>query len=94
MKKYLVKTTSVATDENKNFAGQVQICWIGKKERLCGMVGSHPEALHMVMPFNTYMAREYGYNRKDHAQRAYTLKHLDEDLPYWTVTAEIVEVEA
>lgn len=92
MKKYLVKTTSVATDENPNFAGQVQICWIGKGERLLGMAGSHAKATRMESPLNLYLAREYGYNRKDHAQRAYSFKHR-ENTRFWTTEAEIVEVE-
>ena len=92
MKKYLVKTTSVATDENPNFAGQVQICYYGKQERVLGMAGSHAKATHMESPLNLYLAREYGYNRKDHAKRAWSYRN-PENTKYWTTEVDVIEVE-
>lgn len=90
---YFIKITSVATETNKNFAGQTHTYLYGKEEALIETQGSKS----LQVEFSPYIAREYGYKRKCDAVRG--LKHhqqlnqwAEKEFPYWLSTAEIVEI--
>lgn len=90
---YFIKITSVATETNKNFAGQTHTYLYGKEETLIETQGNK----ELQVKFCSYLAREYGYNRKCDAVRG--MKHHQElnrwaekEFPYWTSTVEIVEI--
>ena len=89
-KMYFIKITSVATETNKNFAGQTHTYLYGKEETLIETQGNK----ELQVKFCSYLAREYGYNRKCDAVRG--LKHhqqfFEYDFPNWLSTAEIVEI--
>lgn len=90
---YFVKITSVATDANKNFAGQTHTYLYGKEETLIETQGNKT----LQVKFSPYIAREYGYKRKCDAVRSMK-RHQElnqwheKEFPYWTSTAEIVEI--
>ena len=87
---YFVKITSVATETNKNFAGETHTYLYGKQETLLETQGSKD----LKIKFSPYLAREYGYKRKCDAVRS--MKRHQEffeiDLPNWSQTAEIIEI--
>lgn len=90
---YFVKITSVATETNKNFAGQTHIYLYGKKETLIETQGNK----NLKIDFSSYLAKEYGYKRKCDAVRSMK-RHLELNqemfvkFPNWLETAEIVEI--
>ena len=49
------------------------------------------KAMHMVKKLNVYMIKEYGYSRRCDAARSWNYRN-PENSPYWSTTAEIVEV--
>ena len=88
--KYLIKETSVATQDNPNYAGEVSIVYFGKAEKMLAREGNHiPQDNYNHFD---YMLNEYGYNRLCDAKRSYAYKH-PENSRYWTSTVEIVEIE-
>lgn len=88
--KYLVKQTSIATQSNPNFAGEMSITYYGKGEKMVKREGTHIPCENFDR--TDYMLNEYGYNRLCDAKRAYAYKHPD-NTEYWTSTVEIVEIE-
>lgn len=89
MKRYLVKETSVATENNKNFRGQTQVNYYGKGDRSIAAI--YIQEPSMVSNRN-YLVREYGYKRKCDAERNWTYKNpLNSE--YWKSTVEIIEIE-
>lgn len=92
MKYYLVKETSVATDQNPSFAGEVAITHYGKDQYLLARSGSHAVTMHSEKAFNDYQIREHGYTRRCDAVRSWIYKN-PENTKYWQSTVEIVEVE-
>ena len=90
---YFVKITSVATETNKNFAGQTHIYLYGKEETLIETKRNKS----LQVKFSPYIAREYGYKRKCDAVRSMKRhqelnRWAEKEFPYWTSTAEIVEI--
>ena len=90
---YFIKITSVATETNKNFAGETHTYLYGKEETLLETQGSKD----LQVKFCRYLAREYGYKRKCDAVRSLKrhqqLNQWHEDnFPYWVSTIEIVEI--
>ena len=92
MIRYLVKETSVATKENRNFAGQELIGYFGKGDKMLAYFGSHAKATHTEMDFDIPMIIEYGYKRKCDAARCWTYKNPDRS-EFWDSEVEIVEME-
>ena len=91
MKKYIVNVTGNATQDYPNFAAQEFVAYHGKNQKLLGYEGGYVKALHMVKKLNVYMIKEYGYSRRCDAVRSWIYKN-PENSPYWSTTAEIVEV--
>ena len=90
---YFIKITSVATETNKNFAGKTHIYLYGKEETLLETQGNES----LKIDFSSYLAKEYGYKRKCDAVRSMKRHHelnqwAEKEFPYWTSTAEIVEI--
>ena len=92
MIKYLVKSTSVATPENRNFAGETSIYYYGKKGEVLCVEGDHAKRCHDERPMWMWGVREYGYDRISDAKRNWSFKNPQND-EYWKTTVEIVEVE-
>ena len=91
MKKYIVKVTGKATENNLYSAGQEFVAYYGKNQKLLGHIGSHAEAAHTTMDLKEYLIKEYGYTRECDAKHSWCYKN-QEDRPFWRTTAEIVEV--
>ena len=91
MKYYLVKVTSVATDTNQSFAGEVETYYAGKEQNTLKREGTH--RAYDNFDRISYMLKEYGYTRKCDAAKSYDYKH-PENSANWKSTAEIVEIEA
>lgn len=91
MKKYIVKVTGKATENNPTFAAQEFVAYHGKDQKLLGYEGGYVEAMHMVKKLNVYMIKEYGYSRRCDAVRSWNYRN-PENSPFWSCTAEIVEV--
>ena len=89
-KRYLVKETSVATAENKNFAGEIHVYTFGKGEEMISASGHKRDWENFDRTI--YMAKEYGYKRECGAKRSYIYKN-PENSKSWKATVEIIEVE-
>lgn len=89
MKKYLVKETSIATEDNPSFAGQTAISWMGKGDTILKHVSPDGKSDCDLL---RYTLDDYGYDRECDAKRNWTYKNPEND-KYWTSTVEIVEVE-
>ena len=90
---YFIKITSVATETNKNFAGQIRTYLYGKQETLLETQGNK----NLKIEFSSYLAKEYGYNRKCDAVRSMKRhqelnRWAEKEFPYWTSIVEIVEI--
>ena len=82
-KRYLVKETSVATENNTNFKGETIYTYYGK-----GGVSLKREGFSdKDMEF--WELNEYGYKRECDAKRCWDYKH-PENSEYWQSTVEIV----
>lgn len=92
MTKYIVKTTSYATENNKNFSGKMIYGLYGKNQKLLEMGGSYAEERFLDFGMSTYMLREYGYNRECDAKKSWIYKN-HENTEYWKSTAEIIAIE-
>ena len=92
MIKYLVKETSVGTEQNPNFAGHTHISYHGKQGNLCFEKSSMPYEDEKFEAYFPYFAREYGYNRICDAKKSYTYKN-PENTKYWQSKVEIVMFE-
>lgn len=92
MKKYIVKVSGKATENNPYFAGQEFVAYNGKNQMLLGYEGSYAEAVHMVKKLDAYLVKEYGYSRRCDAERSWNYRN-PENSPYWSCTAEIIEID-
>ena len=92
MKKYIVKVTGRATENNPYSAGQEFVAYYGKNQKLLGHEGSHAEAAHTAMDLKEYLIKEYGYTRECDAKRSWCYKNPEKS-KYWTSTCEVVEFE-
>ena len=96
MTKYLVKSTSVGTKTNPNFAGEIAISYYGKDQKMVGHEGTHYS--DMNFPLKDYLIEEYGYNRESDAKRSWIYKNIKETdgkdaYGFWESTVEIIKVE-
>ena len=91
--KYVVKVTMIATEQNPNFAGQEDITYWGKEERMIGHRGSHADACHTRMEFSHLLLDLYGYTRKCDAARNWEVKHPQNDKYWKTTEVTILPVE-
>lgn len=94
MKYYLVKTVSVATPENQNFAGMYEISYYGKSDKQIAQEGTAPESIHTVKTLENrlFMLEEYGYKRACDAKRSWAYKNPETNRN-WVSAVEIVEIE-
>ena len=92
MKRYIIKSISKATDENKNFQGQEAIAYYGRAEKMIGYEGTHAEAIHMVQDIHPYMVKEYGYTRLCDAKRNWSYRN-PENTKFWRTKVEIIEFD-
>lgn len=93
MKKYLVKVISKAIEQNPNFANQECISYYGKEEKVLCRKGSHAIATGSVIKMDSYLVKEYGYNRLCDAKRSWIYKNSNGNNGYWMQSTEIIEVE-
>ena len=86
MKMYLIKSVSIATQSNPNFAGETRVYILGKN--LCTKYKEE---------YLKFYAKEYGYKTISGAkQRFKSLKETFEwesERGFWESTCEIIEVE-
>lgn len=92
MKRYLVKTVSVGTCANPNFAGDVSICYSGKGQKILYLTGDHNVGLTGQALWRSDI-RDYGYSRRCDAERSYEYNHLEDGYGYWHSMAFIVEFD-
>ena len=92
MKYYIIKCTSVATENNFNFRGETDITFFGKGQRELAHLGTHAESTGSKRELSDYMVREYGYSRKCDAVRSWIYNN-PENSEFWKFKCEIVEVE-
>ena len=94
--RYVVKETSVATENNKNFAGEIGITYTGKETKLLACSGKHyendPFMKRYCSPIPRYLLVDYGYKTEGQAKRSYCYRH-PENNGYWKSSAEIVKIE-
>ena len=89
MKKYLVKLTSVATENNPNYRNQTNISYYGKDQELIYNEGN----VMIKIARSDFMIREYGYDRLCDAKRSWIYKNSNGNNGYWMQSTEIIEVE-
>lgn len=90
--RYLVKQTSYATLENRNFIGQELITYFGKDQKLLGAKGSHAKATHFEQELHPCMIREYGYKRECDAKKSWIYNN-PENSEWWYSQVEIIAFE-
>lgn len=90
MKKYLVKETSYATENNKNFAGMDSVSYYGKGSKRLAHHGSAAVACYSVSALHLYQIEEYGYDRECDAKRSWIYKN-PENTEHWQSTVEVIE---
>ena len=84
MKRYIIKETSIGTEENPNFAGWEQVSFHGIGDNIL-----------LARDFNRLYDRfiwEFGYTRKCDAKRNWTYKNPEND-NYWQSVVEIMEFD-
>ena len=91
-KRYLVKTTGIATDMNVSFRGNVLIVYWGKDQMQLGREGTHAIARGTEEKMIPYFVEQYGYTRRCDAVRSWIYKNPQND-NWWKTRAEIIEVE-
>lgn len=99
MRYFIVKVTSKATPDNKNFAGEVHIDYFGKDQKSIGSyVSKDGGEFVAVDPLTQWCIEEYGYTRLCDARRSWiykngnTLNTFPNGASYWEDSVEIVEV--
>lgn len=99
MRYFIVKVTSKATPDNKNFAGEVHVNYFGKDQKMIGSyVSKDGGELIAEDPLNEWRIEEYGYTRLCDARHSWiykngnTLNALPDGTSYWEDSVEIVEV--
>lgn len=89
MKKYIIKVTSVATDNNPNFCGETKVYYYGK-----GSEG--PWASTEDKCLVPYIAKNYGYSTVASARAVLKAKQSlcdwETNKGFWKSTCELVEV--
>ena len=91
MKRYVVKSTSVASETNQSCKGEIHVWWHGKGEAYCGKLIFHKDWTDGNGLYD-WEAKNYGYTRRCDAKRSYLYKHPQND-SNWSTVVEIVEVE-
>ena len=84
--RYIVKSKSIATEENENFKGSVHYCYHGKEDYHLSMWGE----------WHKYKAArwellEYGYKRECDAKRNWSYNHPQND-KHWKTKVEILKI--
>lgn len=96
-KRYLVKVTSKARENNPNFAGMESVSYFGKDQLMLSNTGSAAEAMYSKMEMCTWMVDKYGYTRLCDAKRSWIYKHYKAgdiyDVTFWDHEVEIVEMQ-
>ena len=87
-KRFLIKVTATATDDNPNFKGDVNVFFYGKGSELLDIKTSREYDRKRM---TSYDILKFGYSRKCDASRAFVFKNLNCGFEKWTSTAEIVE---
>ena len=90
--KYLVKETSTATPDNKNFAGTVQVAYYGKNQMLIKIETISGTAINDFDPIQKWNIATYGYGRECDAKRSWIYNN-PENTKSWSSTVEIVSIE-
>lgn len=95
MKKYLVKVTYTATENNKNFAGETHVYYEGKEEKTIGKVKINSIGKVVDSDYFLWWLDEYGYNRVCDAKRNYHFHNPTEEsingVVMWEKKVEIVK---
>lgn len=92
MIKYLVKSISVATENNPSFkAGDTDICWYGKKNVVVGRLPNINQKYSSAYWFN-HLVLKSGYDRACDAKKNWCYKN-PENTKYWKTTVEIIAVD-
>ncbi len=95
MTRFVVKSTSVATEFNPNFAGETLVCYYGKGEKMICREGTHYSQDNFIATKHNLI--EFGYKRECDAKRSWIYKNPNTDieckLNFWKNTVEIVKVE-
>ena len=84
MKRYVVKETSVGTEENPNFAGEVQVWFHGVRDNLL--------SAKEFSRLSDWFIHNYGYKRKCDAKRNWAYKN-PENTKFWQSVVEIIEFD-
>lgn len=87
MKRYLVKETSVATENNPNFKGKNVVAYFGKNDRMLKYESNVTEDSNF--DHISWLLEEYGYRRECDARKNYTYNN-PENTKYWSSTIEII----
>ena len=92
MKKYIIKTTSNATESNPNFKGTTAIFFYGRNEEMLAKEGTYDPQTNFNRMW--YTLDRYGYNRECDAKRAWLYKHPESTSPHWEDrTVEVIAVD-
>lgn len=92
MKKYVIKTTSRATDSNINFKGTTAIYFYGKGEEMLAKEGTYDPQTNFNRMW--YTLDNYGYTRECDAKRSWIYKHPESISPHWAKEkVEVIEVD-
>lgn len=89
MKKYLVKLTSIATEDNPNYRNQTIISYYGKGQE---PIYSDGDVLIKIAR-SEFMIRKYGYDSLCDAERSWIYKSCNGNNGCWAQSTEIIEVE-
>lgn len=90
MKRYLVKETSKATNNNPNFKGKEVVTLYGKEDKMLKYESNFPNDSNF--DHISWLVEEYGYKREYDARRNYTYNH-PENSNFWTSAVEIITIE-
>jgi hypothetical protein len=94
MKKYLVKTTSIATEEN-DLTLRAQMSLHGRRQKRIPIIIPDDDDLTGLVSdcwYLQWMIEKYGFNRPSDAKRSYAYRN-PENTKYWTSTVQILEVD-
>jgi hypothetical protein len=89
MTKYLVKYVSTATEQNKNFEGQIHTAIYGRGDKTLYYDG---DPFLNIDILTAPMVREFGYSRRQDALRSWIYRN-PENTNWWSTTVEIIEYE-
>ena len=86
---YYVQITNRATENNKNFAGEVHVSVYGKDQKQLAYAITKGERYSIEHDIIPYFAIKYGYKRACDARRSFMFNHV-EDEKYWTTETKII----